>query len=78
MSSIEVKKINKHSVKVVLSSNQKEFISPQDAEMDARAARAVCSAVEKAKFCNKPVAKYDSKSKRAYIEYPNGEKKYVE
>lgn len=54
------------------------IISELDAEMDARAAEAVRVAVSKAIFCKKPVAKYDLETKRAYIEYPNGERKYVD
>ena len=46
-------------------------------EMDARARQAVKVAIEKAKFCKKPVARYDTETKRAYIEYANGERKYV-
>lgn len=67
----------KMSIKVVGASEQKKFISDRDSEMDARAEKAVKVAVEKAVFCKKPVAKYDSKTKRAYLEYPDGEKKYV-
>lgn len=66
-----------YSVRVVNASKQARFISARDAEMDARATQAVKSAVAKAQFCKKPVAKYDLESKRAYVEYANGEKKYV-
>ncbi len=54
------------------------IISLQDAEMDARALKAVRVAVEKAQFCKKPIARYDVTSKRTYIEYADGEKKYVD
>lgn len=74
---IEVKIGKKHTIKVVTSSNQKSIISDRDAIMDARAVQAVKSAVEKAKFCQKPVARYDVRAKKAYIEYPDGEKVYV-
>jgi len=76
----EVKMImgKNHSIKVVPSNKQKEFISIGDLEMDARAVEAVKSAVEKAKFCKHPVAKYDFKSKKVYIENSEGVKKYVE
>lgn len=63
---------------VVKDSNQRAYISENDAEMDARAVEAVRAAVSKAVFCKKPVAKYDVEAKRAYIEYPNGDKKYVD
>jgi hypothetical protein len=46
--------------------------------MDKRAVQAVKSAVNKAKICKKPVAKYDKVAKKAYIQYSDGVKKYVE
>ena len=64
-------------VKVINDPNQKEYISPQDAEMDARAVEAVKTAIAKARFCKKPIAKYDIETGRAYLEYSNGEKQYV-
>lgn len=48
-----------------------------DAEMDARAQKAIKVAIDKAKICKKPVAKYDLEAKRAYLEYADGKKKYV-
>ncbi len=77
MSAMEERTGKKHSVKVVHTSKQGRFISAQDAEMDARATQAVKAAVAKAQFCKKPVAKYDLIAKRAYVEYANGERKYV-
>ena len=65
-------------VVVVKDLDQRAYISENDAEMDARAVEAVRAAVSKAIFCKKPVAKYDLETKRAYIEYPNGERKYVD
>ena len=47
-------------------------------EMDYRAEEAVKAALHRAKVCKKPIARYDMDTKRAYIEYPNGERKYVE
>lgn len=76
MSSVKIRAGKKHAVKVVVSSSQKDFISEKDREMDARAVEAVKTAVAKARFCKKPVAKYDLKTKKAYIEYANGDKKY--
>ena len=51
--------------------------SKEDAEMDKRVEFAVKSAIAKAKVCKKPIAKYDLKTKRAYLEYPSGAKRYV-
>lgn len=67
----------KLSVKVVHASKQGGAISVRDAEMDARATQAVKAAVAKAQFCKKPIAKYDLVTKRAYVEYANGERRYV-
>lgn len=65
------------SVTVVLPDSSNNFISKNDAEMDKRARAAVQSAISRAKTCQKPVARYDKKSGKAYIETTDGEKKYV-
>ena len=78
MSAVKVRSGKKHSIKVIASSEQKSFISSRDIEMDARATEAVKSAVAKAEFCKKPVAKYDVTTKRVYVEYSNGQNKYVQ
>ena len=73
----------KHTIKVVTSNttneitNTPKILSVQDEEMDKRASHAVKSAIERAIICKKPIAKYDAVSKKTYIEYANGEKKYV-
>ena len=64
-------------IKVVDSGEHSNYISCRDAEMDARAQKAIKVAIDKAKFCKKPVAKYDLEAKRAYLEYADGKKKYV-
>lgn len=46
-------------------------------EMDQRANAAVRSALDRAKICKKPIAKYDSETQKSYIEYEDGVKKYV-
>lgn len=74
---VKIKNRKKYDVKVVLEPEKADYISVNDAEMDARAAQAVKVAIEKAEFCKKPVAKYDIKTKRAYIEFPDGVRKYV-
>ena len=77
MSMVKVRAGKKHSIKVVSSSEQKFFISSQDAEMDARATQAVRSALAKAEFCKKPIAKYDTATKKAYVQRADGEREYV-
>lgn len=78
MAVAKVRNGKKHAIKVVARVDQKSVISMRDKEMDARATQAVKSAVAKAKFCKKPVAKYDTITRKAYIEYADGAKKYVE
>ena len=73
-----VKSRNGKTIKVITSVDQSNIISSSDAEMDARAVEAVKTAVAKAKFCKKPIAKYDKATKKVYVEYADGVRKYVE
>lgn len=66
------------SIKIVHSSERNKFISKNDEEMDARAIQAVKAALHKAEFCKKPIAKFDVKTRTAYVEYPDGRKVNVE
>lgn len=76
---VNVKRDGKtYVVKVVSPEEQSRVLSNSDMEMDARARQAVKVAIEKVEFCKKPVARYDIETKRAYVEYANGERKYVE
>jgi hypothetical protein len=78
--STRVKKVGKLSVKVITDDSlsvQDKIITERDAEMDSRATAAVRSAIDKAKICKKPIAKYDTVTKKAYVEYADGAKKYV-
>ena len=61
------------TIKVVEVSEQSNFITSNDEEMDARAVEAVKMAVSKAKFCQKPIARYDTKAKRVYVGYADRE-----
>ncbi len=65
------------SVTIVSAESSKTAITPNDAEMDIRAKEAVKSAINRAKTCKKPIARYDRESRKAYIETANGEKIYV-
>ena len=42
-----------------------------------RIIKVVKAAINNAKICKKPIAGYDKEKKRAYVEYANGERKYV-
>lgn len=74
MSDIE-RIIGKHKIRVVLA-DSKDNLTPEERDMDARVRAAVNSAVHKAKVCQKPIAKYDQRKKKAYVEYPDGAKEY--
>lgn len=64
-------------VTIVPADSSRSAISENDAEMDLRVREAVKFAINRAKICKKPIAKYDRIRKRAYIETADGEKKYV-
>ncbi len=68
-------KVGNHSIKI--SDSNKLNVSSEDKAMDKRVTAAVRSAINKANVCNKPVAKYNIRTKKAYVEQTNGEKKYV-
>ena len=69
--------INGMSVKVVDNSEKKTALSQEDNEMDIRIKEAVKAAINKAKVCRKPIARFDVKSNETYIEYEEGNRKYV-
>ena len=48
------------------------------AETDKRAVAAVKSAIYRAKVCKKPIARYDVATKRAFLEFADGSRKYVD
>ena len=73
-----VRTSNGRKISIVTGADQNHVISHRDMEMDRRAKKAVQAAVEKADFCKKPIAKYDKAAKKAYIQYADGVKKYVE
>ena len=72
-------KLNNGKTLKVISSNEEPYTpTSEDKDMDARAHQAVKAAIEKTEFLGKPIAKYDKKSKRAYLEYPDGKIEYVD
>jgi len=66
------------AVKVIDNTEKQETLSQEDKDMDIRAKEAVKAALEKAKVCKKPIARYDIETKRAYIEDAEGNRRYVE
>ena len=64
-------------IKVVSKEEEKNILTVSDNEMDERAVEAVKAAINKAKICKKPIAGYDNEKEQAYVEYANGERKYI-
>jgi len=71
----DIRKVGKHIVRVVTSDEADK--TAEDIDMDKRVTAAVNSAINKAKVCNKPIAGYDQRKKKAYVMNSNGERKYV-
>lgn len=65
-------------INVIPRQEEKETLTASDSEMDRRAVEAVKAAINKAKICKKPIAGYDKEKQAAYIEYPNGDRKYAD
>ena len=63
------------SEKLLRESN---MISVVEEETDKRAKGATRAAIVKAKICNTPVARFDMEKKKAYLEYANGKRQYIE
>lgn len=55
-----------------------KIISENDEETDKRAKSATRAAIKKAQVCNNPVAKYDFEKKKAYLEYADGKREYID
>lgn len=71
-------KLNSNQLVTIVTAESSEVaITPTDVEMDLRAKEAVKSAINRAKTCKKPIARYDRVNRKAYIETANGEKIYV-
>ncbi|MBQ8959866.1 MAG: hypothetical protein IJ071_01435 [Ruminococcus sp.] len=70
--------VNGRSVKVIDNTEKQNALSQEDKDIDFRAKEAVKAALAKAKVCKKPIARYDLKAKRAYIEDAEGNRRYVE
>ena len=69
---------NNRLATVVSPENVNAVLSETDNEMDYRAKEAVKAAVNRAKVCKKPIAKYDSANKKAYLQTADSKKIYIE
>lgn len=61
-------KLNGRTVRVVSPEMQKTVITDADTDMDNRAKCAVKAAINRAQVCRKPIARYDAKARKVYIE----------
>ena len=52
-------------------------ITEIEAEEDRLIKRSVLEAIAKAKACGKPVARYDTEKKKAFLEYEDGSREYI-
>ena len=77
MNTTKVRTVKNYTINVISVNDHRNAISDNDAVMDERAVQAVKSAIAKAKLCHKPIAKYDIDTKKVYIEYANGGRKYI-
>lgn len=53
-------------------------LTADEVELDRRAKSATRAAIKKAIDCNAPVARYDVEKKKAFLEYADGRRVYVE
>ena len=53
-------------------------ITEIEAEEDRLIKRSVLEAIAKAKACGKPVARYDTEKKKAFLEYEDGNREYID
>ncbi len=66
------------TIRVIMPHEADETLTEDDIEMDKRGNAAVKAAIERAKVCKKPIGRYDPVKKKAYMEYPDGTRKYSE
>ena len=72
----KVVELNGMTIKVIDSQEKDAFLTQDDKDMDIRATAAVRAALNKAKICGKPIARYDIVTHRVFIEYVDGTIKY--
>lgn len=66
------------TIRVIMPDEVDEYLTEEDIDMDRRVRQGVKAAIERTKACKKPIARYDPVKKKAYMEYPDGTRKYSE
>lgn len=66
------------SVKVFSPENAQSELTEAEVGMDYRAKEAVKAAINRAKVCKKPIARYDAESRKAYLQTADNKKIYVD
>lgn len=74
----KVVSLNGMAIKEIDAQEKDAFLTQDDKDMDISATAAVRAALNKAKICGKPIARYDTVTHRAHIENADGTIKYVE
>lgn len=70
--------LNGMTIRVIDAQEKDAFLTQDDKDMDIRATAAVKAALNKAKICGKPIARYDIVAHRAYIENADETIRFVE
>lgn len=74
----KVVNLNGMTIKVIDAQEKDAFLTQDDKDMDIRAIEAVRAALNKAKICGNPIARYDIVAHRAYIENADGTIRIIE
>lgn len=74
----KVVNLNGMTIRVIDAQEKDAFLTQDDKDMDIRATAAVKAALNKAKICGKPIARYDIITRRAYIENADGTIRIIE
>ena len=61
-------------ITVVRPEDADKVLTDSDREMDRRAQEGINRSIEKSRLMGKPIAKFDGE--RAYLEYPDGSRRY--
>ncbi len=66
------------TIRIIMPDEVDENLTEEDIEIDERVRQGVKAAIERAKVCKIPIARYAPVKKKAYMEYPDGTRKYSE
>ena len=73
----KVVNLNGMTIKVIDAQEKDAFLTQDDKDMDIRATAAVRAALNKAKICGKPIARYDIRSPKEHLLNMRTERKNI-